>query len=124
MIELEGDSCDDAVRHCEVGDGVECNVAQEDSVGAVVVAEVHVRLLAHGRACGGVEREVIGRADDRVAPVAPVDSPTGDLRSLEVEAVGGLDTLVANSVGSGDRSCGARMAAVREASFSLARVIV
>lgn len=27
--ELEGDSCDDAVRHCELGDGVECNVAQE-----------------------------------------------------------------------------------------------
>ena len=29
VIKLEGDSCDDAVRHCEVGDGVECNVAQE-----------------------------------------------------------------------------------------------
>src|SRR5215510_4908825 len=47
--ELEGDSCDAAVCHCELGDGVECNVAQEDSVGAVVVLEVHVRDWVHGR---------------------------------------------------------------------------
>jgi hypothetical protein len=84
MVELKRDPIHDAVRRGYMGRLVECRMEEEDAGGAVVVAEVDVSLVLDG-CCSkrGIESEAIGRADGRVAPVAPVDPPVRDVSPVK-----------------------------------------
>lgn len=70
---FERDSLDDAVGDREVLNRSEQTLRLKHAAGAVVVGGVNVRIGVNGGASTGVDGEVVGRADDRVAAVAPVE---------------------------------------------------
>lgn len=68
------------------------------------VPRIRVRLREDRRAVSDtVERKMIDRVNERVRAVAPVDAARVDERAVGVGAVGGLNALKTQDVGSDDR---------------------
>jgi hypothetical protein len=107
---------DDAVGDREVRDLMERGPKLEDSGGREEVARIRVPLREdRGAVSNRIEGKVIDRVDERERPVAPVDAGCVFGRALDVEALGGLDALKAQDVGSDDRPCEVWTTVVRNA---------
>jgi len=94
---------DGAIRDYDLFDGVEGPRRLENAADTVGVHKVSVGEGVDRRPGVGVEREMVGEADQGVTAVAPVDSPVSNLGSRDVEAARRrLDACVGERVGPGE----------------------